>query len=58
MEGFPKYEASQNLPDVNFARFAESIGPRGIRIERPEDVADTWEEAFRRGPPGCRRRTH
>ncbi len=29
MEGNPKYEASQNIPDFPYARYAESIGLRG-----------------------------
>jgi pyruvate dehydrogenase (quinone) len=46
MSGDPKLQASQVLPDFDFARYAEGIGIRGIRVERPEDVAPAWEEAL------------
>jgi len=44
--GNPKYEASQNLPRFDYARYAESLGFTGIRLERPEDVDGAWERAF------------
>lgn len=43
--GDPKFSASQNLPDFPYARYAESIGLKGIRVDRPEAVAPAWEEA-------------
>lgn len=46
MEGDPKFEASQNLPDFPFARYADLLGFTGIRVDRPEDVAPAWEEAL------------
>jgi pyruvate dehydrogenase (quinone) len=46
MEGNPKFEGSQSLPDVNYARFAEMIGLKGIRVEEPDGVGRAWEEAF------------
>ena len=46
MEGEPKFAASQDLPDVPFARYAELLGLRGIRIETPEQVGPAWDEAF------------
>jgi pyruvate dehydrogenase (quinone) len=51
MEGDPKFEASQDIPDVPYSRFAESIGLRGILVERDESVAAAWEEAFRSDRP-------
>jgi pyruvate dehydrogenase (quinone) len=51
MEGDPKYEASQVLPDFPYARYAESLGLRGLRIDRPEQIADVWEQAFRSDRP-------
>jgi pyruvate dehydrogenase (quinone) len=38
MLGNPKFSASQDLPDLDYAAFAESIGLRGIRVETPEQV--------------------
>src|SRR5204862_63838 len=34
------------LPDMNYAQFAELAGLRGIRVERPGDVAGAWDEAL------------
>ncbi len=42
----PKFEASQNLPSFNYAQFAESIGLKGVRMERDPHVAPAWDEAF------------
>jgi pyruvate dehydrogenase (quinone) len=46
MEGEPKFAASQDLPDVPYARYAELLGLRGIRIDRPEQVGPAWEKAI------------
>jgi pyruvate dehydrogenase (quinone) len=46
MAGDTRYAASQDVPDFDYARFAQSIGLRGIRIERPEDIAPAWDEAL------------
>lgn len=44
--GDPKFEASQNVPDFPYARYAESIGLRGIRVDSPDAVGPAWEQAF------------
>jgi pyruvate dehydrogenase (quinone) len=46
MAGDTRYEASQQLPDFPYARYAELLGLRGIYVERPEDLADAWENAL------------
>ncbi|WP_273823387.1 thiamine pyrophosphate-requiring protein [Pseudomonas asplenii] len=46
MEGDPKFEASQGIPDVPYHLFAISIGLKGIFVEREEDVAAAWEQAL------------
>jgi pyruvate dehydrogenase (quinone) len=46
MEGDPKYEASQDIPDFPFARYAELLGLRGIRVGKPNEIAPAWEEAL------------
>jgi pyruvate dehydrogenase (quinone) len=51
MGGFPKVEATQNVPRVNFAQYAEMLGLRGIRVERPEQVGPAWDEALRADRP-------
>jgi len=46
MEGNPKFEASQNIPNVPYHKFAELIGLKGIYVDNPERVAAAWEEAL------------
>jgi pyruvate dehydrogenase (quinone) len=46
MLGDPKFEASQNIPDFPYARYAESLGLKGIRVDDPEQIAGAWEEAL------------
>jgi pyruvate dehydrogenase (quinone) len=46
MSGDAKLAASQDLPPVDYAAFAESLGLTAVRMERPEDVAPGWERAF------------
>jgi pyruvate dehydrogenase (quinone) len=46
MEGDPKFEASQNIPNVPYHRFAEMIGMRGIYVDREDNVAAAWDEAL------------
>ncbi len=46
MTGDIKFEASQDLPDFPYARFADSIGLRGIRVDNPDNLAAAWEEAL------------
>jgi pyruvate dehydrogenase (quinone) len=46
MEGDPKFEGSQSLPDVDYARFAELIGLAGIRVEDPAGVGPAWDRAL------------
>lgn len=46
MEGDPKFEASQKIPDLPYHRFADLIGLKGIFVDRPENLAQAWEEAL------------
>ncbi len=46
LSGDPKLEASQTLPDFPYARYAELLGLRGIRVDSPDQVASAWDEAF------------
>ncbi len=46
MEGDPKFEASQNIPNVPYHRFAELIGLKGIYCDRPDAVGMAWDEAL------------
>jgi len=46
LAGDPKLPASQELPDFPYARYAESLGLKGIRVDRPEQIARAWDEAL------------
>jgi pyruvate dehydrogenase (quinone) len=46
MEGEPKFEDSQTLPDFPFARYAELLGLKGIKVDSPEQVGPAWDEAL------------
>jgi pyruvate dehydrogenase (quinone) len=51
MQGDPMNPETQRIPDVRYADFAELIGLRGVRVEQPEDIADTWRQAFEADRP-------
>ena len=46
MEGDPKFDASQDIPNVPYHRFAEMIGLKGIYVDRPEEVGQAWDDAL------------
>lgn len=46
MEGNPRFEATQQLPDVKYAEFAESLGLVGIYLDNPEQLASAWQRAL------------
>lgn len=46
MGGDPRFEGSQSLPDFPYARFAEDLGLRGIRVDDPERLGEVWDEAL------------
>ncbi|MHC2365161.1 thiamine pyrophosphate-requiring protein [Rhizobium leguminosarum] len=46
MEGDPKFEASQSIPNLPYHRFAELIGLKGVFIDRAEDLGPAWDEAL------------
>lgn len=51
MSGDPKFDASQVLPDFDYAGFAALCGLRGIRLRDPQAVGSAWDECLRsRGP--------
>jgi pyruvate dehydrogenase (quinone) len=46
LSGDPKLAASQELPDFPYAGYAESIGLRGLRVDRPDQLGRAWEQAL------------
>ena len=51
MQGEPKFDESQVLPAFNYAKYAESLGLLGIRVEKPEQVIPAWEVALQANRP-------
>jgi len=46
MEGDPKFEASQTIPDFDYAGYARMLGFKGIRVDSPDAVGPAWDDAF------------
>ncbi|HZW21558.1 thiamine pyrophosphate-requiring protein [Noviherbaspirillum sp.] len=46
LEGDPKFEGSQNLPDFPYAAYADLLGLNAIRVDRPEDIGPAWDRAL------------
>jgi pyruvate dehydrogenase (quinone) len=46
MEGDPKFDASQRIPDVPYHKFAELIGLKGIFVDNPDRIGAAWDEAL------------
>ena len=46
MNGNPRYDASQGIPDVRYSQFAEQIGLRGIFVDAPDQLAAAWKAAL------------
>jgi pyruvate dehydrogenase (quinone) len=51
MLGDIRFEASQELPDVQYAEWGKLLGLEGIRVERPEDIAGAWSQALHADRP-------
>jgi pyruvate dehydrogenase (quinone) len=51
MEGDPKFEASQDIPDVPYAEYARLVGLQGVRVESPEEIGPAWDAALRADRP-------
>ncbi|MBR1179409.1 thiamine pyrophosphate-requiring protein [Bradyrhizobium sp. KB893862 SZCCT0404] len=46
INGDPKFEASQRIPNVSYSRFAELVGLRGIYVDSPQLLGSAWEQAL------------
>ncbi|PYE24241.1 pyruvate dehydrogenase (quinone) [Paraburkholderia silvatlantica] len=51
MQGDAKFEASQDIPDVPYHRFAELVGLTGIYVDDAEQLGDAWEQALASARP-------
>ncbi|MCW2941179.1 MAG: pyruvate decarboxylase [Actinomycetia bacterium] len=46
MQGAPKFTESQQLPDVDYAGFAASLGLLAISVDKPDQVGPAWDRAL------------
>ncbi|HEV7344451.1 MAG TPA: thiamine pyrophosphate-requiring protein [Devosia sp.] len=46
LAGSRKTELTQNVPDFSYAGYAESLGLRGIKVDKPEQVGAAWDQAL------------
>ncbi|MFE1784757.1 thiamine pyrophosphate-requiring protein [Streptomyces sp. NPDC059506] len=46
MEGAPRFEESQHIPDFPYADVAAAFGLGGIRVEGPQGVESAWRQAL------------
>jgi pyruvate dehydrogenase (quinone) len=44
--GDPKFEASQDVPDFRYSKYAEQLGFKGIFVDRSDQLAQAWTDAF------------
>ncbi|MDY0888538.1 thiamine pyrophosphate-requiring protein [Kosakonia sp. CFBP8986] len=51
MEGNPRFEATQQLPDVRYAEFAQSLGLGGIFVDNPDALSTAWQQALQSDRP-------
>lgn len=51
LAGEPKFEASQDIPDLPYADFATMVGLKGIRIEDPAQIQQALEEILSADKP-------
>ena len=51
MEGDPKFEGSQDIPDFPYAGYARMLGLEGIKVDKEEDIEDAIERAFKANRP-------
>ena len=51
LAGDKKFEASQNIPDFPYAKYAQLIGLEGIRIDKPEQIVPAFDKALSADKP-------
>ncbi len=49
--GDPKFEASQQIPDVSYSRYGELLGLKGIFCDDPNKIGQSWDEALNADRP-------
>jgi pyruvate dehydrogenase (quinone) len=46
LTGDPRFEASQQIPEFDYAGYAESLGLKGLRVGTPAQIAVAWDAAL------------
>ena len=46
MEGMPRYDTTQSLPNIAYHKFGELIGLKGIYVDDPKDLSAAWDQAL------------
>ena len=46
MSGDPKFEASQDIPELNYAAYAQMLGLEGIRVEKEDEIGPALQQAM------------
>jgi pyruvate dehydrogenase (quinone) len=46
MEGEPRFDTSQSLPDFPYAGYADLLGLHGITVDSPDRLDAAWQEAL------------
>jgi pyruvate dehydrogenase (quinone) len=46
MEGEPRFDDSQAIPEFDYAGYARLLGLDGMRVDDPEQVGPAWEKAL------------
>ncbi len=46
LEGDPRFAISQEVPHFPYAAYAEMIGLKALRVDKPEAVGAAWDEAL------------
>lgn len=46
LSGNPEFEVSQELPDFPYARYAEMLGLKGVKVDDPDNLAAAWDEVL------------
>ena len=46
MNGNPRFDATQDIPDVRYSKFADLIGLKGIYVDKPDDLGSAWDAAL------------
>lgn len=51
MEGDPKFEVSQEVPDFPYAEYAKMLGLAGVKVDKADDISSALEFAFSQQKP-------